>query len=139
MAPVSVLIVDDQQPFLEAAVEVVAAAAAFVVVGTVESGEACLEAVTELRPQLVLLDIDLPGVNGIEVARRLTAAPSAPVVVLLSTYDEETFAEAGGSGAAAYISKSDFGADRLSSIWSLATGMSARSSEEPSTRAVSTI
>jgi CheY-like chemotaxis protein len=64
----------------------------------------------------VLMDVNLPGIDGIEATRRLTSAPDAPVVVLLSTYDVDQV-DLEGSGAAAYLAKADLGPDRLSAAW----------------------
>jgi DNA-binding NarL/FixJ family response regulator len=113
---VRVLVVDDQEPFRWAMCAVVAETEGFVVVGSATSGEASLTAVAELRPDLVLMDIHLPGIDGIEATRRLTAVPDAPVVVLLSTYDEDQF-DLVGCGAASYLAKADLGPDRLSEVW----------------------
>jgi CheY-like chemotaxis protein len=116
---IRVLVVDDQEPFRRAMATVVEETDGFVVVGAVASGEESLDAVAALRPQLVLMDVHLTGIDGIEASRRLTAAPDAPVVVLLSTYDEEQF-DLAGSGAAAYVTKAAFGPDRLVEAWSSA-------------------
>ena len=59
----------------------------FVVVGSATTGEESLTAAAALRPDLVLMDVNLPGIDGIEATRRLTSAADGPVVVLLSTYD----------------------------------------------------
>ena len=119
MAEVRVLIVDDQEPFRRAMASVVTETDGFVVVGTAVSGEESLVASAELRPELVLMDIHLPGMDGIEAARRLTSEPDGPVVVLLSTYDEDQF-DLVGSGAVAYVAKAAFGPDRLSEAWTAA-------------------
>ena len=119
MAEVRVLIVDDQEPFRRAMASVVTETDGFVVVGAAVSGEESLVAAAELRPELVLMDIHLPGMDGIEAARRLTSEPDGPVVVLLSTYDEDQF-DLVGSGAAAYVAKAAFGPDRLSEAWTAA-------------------
>ena len=116
MADVRVLIVDDQEPFRRAMAAVVEETDGFVVVGCVASGEESLLAAEELRPELVLMDVHLPGIDGIEATRRLTAAPGGPVVVLLSTYDQDQF-DLTGSGAASYVAKATFGPDRLSAAW----------------------
>lgn len=130
--PVRVLVVDDQEPFREAAADVVGATEPFVLVGTEATGEGCLQAVPRLRPDLVLLDVTLPGIDGLEVARRLSAVPGGPAVVLVSSYAEDTFADQiAASGAVTYISKSVFGSERLAAAWSLVTGMTARTSEGP--------
>ena len=134
MAEVRVLVVDDQEPFRRAAAAVVALTDPFVVVGTAESGEGCLGAVPALRPDLVLMDVGLPGIDGMEAARRLSALPSPPVVVLVSTHDEEEFGDTARScGAVAYIKKSVFGPDRLAAAWALASsGSTAGTSTDPS-------
>ncbi|MFC4784478.1 response regulator [Nocardioides sp. MAHUQ-72] len=115
MPQVRVLVVDDQEPFRRAMATVVDATDGFVVVGSVASGEESLVAADELEPDLVLMDVHLPGLDGIEASRRLTAA-GGPVVVLLSTYDEDQF-DLTGSGAATYLAKATFGPDRLSEAW----------------------
>ena len=85
MTEIRVLVVDDQEPFRRAMAAVVDETHGFVVVGSVASGEESLQAASELRPDLVLMDVHLPGIDGVEASRRLTAAPGGPVVVLLST------------------------------------------------------
>lgn len=134
MAPVRVLIVDDQEPFRRAAATVVGLTDPFVVVGEVDSGERCLALQPALRPDLVLMDVGLPGMDGIEAARLLAAGPRPPVVVLVSTHDEEEFGEATRScGAVAYIRKSVFGPERLAAAWALgSSGSTARHPELPS-------
>ena len=139
MAPVRVLIVDDQEPFRRAAAAVVELTDPFVVVGTVESGENCLAAVPGLRPDLVLLDVGLPGIDGLETARRLSALPRPPAVVLVSTHDEDEFGTAiRSTGAVAYIKKSAFGPARLAAAWALgSSGSTARRSTPPSAQSAS--
>ena len=67
------------------------------------------------------MDVNLPGIDGIEASRRLTSRPGGPVVVLLSTYDQDEF-DLAGCGAASYVPKAAFGPDRLSAAWAEATG-----------------
>jgi DNA-binding NarL/FixJ family response regulator len=116
MSDVRVLIVDDQEPFRRAMAAVVDATEGFVVVGTATTGEESLVAATATRPDLVLMDVNLPGIDGVEASRRLTTDPHGPVVFLLSTYDEDQL-DASGCGAAAYIPKGAFGPERLSAEW----------------------
>jgi DNA-binding NarL/FixJ family response regulator len=113
---VRVLVVDDQEPFRRAMAAVVGATDGFVVVGATTTGEESLTAVAELAPDLVLMDVNLPGIDGIEATRRLHAGGDGPVVVLLSTYDEDQV-DAAGCGAASYIPKAAFGPDRLTAAW----------------------
>ena len=121
---VRVLIVDDQEPFRLAARMVVDATDGFDVVGEAETGESSVEMARELSPDLVLMDVNLPGINGLDATRRIMSERSSPVIVLLlSTYEEEEYApRAAECGAAAYIPKAVFGPDRLESAWAAANG-----------------
>src|SRR5688572_16123851 len=72
MADVRVLIVDDQETFRRALASVVEETPGFTMVGSATSGEESLVAAAALRPQLVLMDVNLPGIDGLEATRRLT-------------------------------------------------------------------
>lgn len=118
MRVVKVLTVDDQVVFREAARDVISATAGFESVGDAGSGEEALAEVERLRPELVLLDVRMPGCGGFEAARRITAAHPETVVVLISIEDSQEFSEdARTSGAAALVRKQDFGPALLRSIW----------------------
>ena len=115
---VSVLIVDDQEPFRLAARLVVEATPNFEVVGEAQTGEESVRLASELRPDLVLMDVNLPGINGLDATREILASSQAVVVLLLSTYEEEEYGpRAAECGAAAYIPKAVFGPDRLEQAW----------------------
>jgi DNA-binding NarL/FixJ family response regulator len=121
VAVVRVLVVDDQAPFRRAMTAVVEETPGFDVVGHASSGEESLVIAAALLPDLVLMDVNLPGIDGLEATRRLRAGESPPVVLLLSTYDEDAGeAFVAESGAAAYVTKSAFGPDRLEDVWSAA-------------------
>ena len=107
---------------------VVEATEGFDVVGEAESGEQSVDLARELKPDLVLMDVNLPGINGLDATRRILAeSQDATVVLLLSTYEEAEYApRAAECGAAAYIPKAVFGPDRLESAWA-----SSRSSDRP--------
>jgi len=116
---VAVLIVDDQAPFRRAARAVVSATPGFEVIGEAESGEEAVRMADALEPGLVLMDINLPGINGIEATRRITSAHPRAVVMLLSTYQAADLpADATSCGAAAYVHKEDFGPALVQDIWS---------------------
>jgi DNA-binding NarL/FixJ family response regulator len=121
---VRVLIVDDQEPFRMAARMVVEATEGFEVVAEAETGEDSVTIAADLRPDLVLMDVNLPGINGLDATRRILAADGdRPVVLLLSTYEEAEYApRAAECGAAAYIPKAVFGPDRLEEAWAAARG-----------------
>lgn len=122
MTVVGVLIVDDQAPFLRAMRAVVEATTGFEVVGEAWSGEEAVATAGALLPDLVLMDVNLPGIDGLEATRRLRERASPPVVLLLSTYDEDAGARfIAECGAAAYVTKSAFGPDRLGEVWAAAT------------------
>jgi len=116
--PFRVLIVDDVESFRRAARAVVHAADGFEVVGEAASGEESLEAARILMPELILMDVNLPGISGIEAARRIHQALPTVVVLLLSTRDALEFEGAAAeSGAAAYVPKSLFSPERLVEEW----------------------
>ena len=118
-----VLVVDDQEPFRLAAAAVVDATPGFEVVGEAASGEESIVLADAVRPHLVLMDVNLPGIDGLEATRVLRAQPDAPVVLLLSTYDAtEGDGFAVESGAAGYVTKSELAPDRLTAAWAAVTG-----------------
>ena len=119
---VRVLIVDDQEPFRMAARMVVEATEGFEVAGEAETGEDSVELARSLEPDLVLMDVNLPGINGLDATRQILAdRGDAVVVLLLSTYEEDEYApRAAECGATAYIPKAVFGPDRLESAWAAA-------------------
>lgn len=121
---VRVVIVDDQKPFRMAARDVIELTGGFEVVGEAETGEDSVELVKQLEPDLVLMDLNLPGIDGLEATKRIRAdGPRHVVVLMVSTYEAEEFeARAAEAGAAAYISKSDFGPDQLEEAWAAAAG-----------------
>ena len=127
-AAVSVLIVDDQAPFRRAAAAVVRATAGFDIAGEAESGEEAVTLAGELTPQLVLMDINMGGISGIEATRRITALSPDVVVVLLSTYQAADLpGDAATSGAVAYVNKEEFGPQVLEDVWSRRTSNQLRS------------
>ena len=114
----SVLVVDDQAPFRLAATAVLRRVAEFDLAGEASSGREAIEMVDRLHPELVLMDINMPQMSGIEATRQILSAHPETVVILCSTYDRRDLpAEAGVSGAVGYVNKEHLGADLLRRIW----------------------
>jgi two-component system, NarL family, invasion response regulator UvrY len=115
---VRVLIVDDQAPFRDVARLVIDMTGGFEIVGEAQTGEASVEMAEALDPDLILMDVNLPGIDGTEATKRILGQGSKAVVLLLSTYEEAEYEpKARDSGASAYIPKSSFDPDRLKTAW----------------------
>jgi DNA-binding NarL/FixJ family response regulator len=115
---VQVLVVDDQAPFRFAARNVVKRAPGFEIVGEAASGEEGVEMVESLRPDLVLMDINMPGINGIEATRQIIEGFPSTVVFLCSTYQlADLPLDAPTSGARAYINKEAMAPEVLRRLW----------------------
>jgi DNA-binding NarL/FixJ family response regulator len=119
LPPVGVVVVDDQLVFRQVAHEVIDATEDFVLLGEASSGALGLAAVDELCPDLVILDVRMPGMDGIETATRLRAEHPESVVVLI-TVEEPPDLPSGLStcGAAELVRKKDFGPALLRRVWS---------------------
>jgi two-component system, NarL family, invasion response regulator UvrY len=116
--PHAVVVVDDQAPFRLAAKAVLRRIDCFELAGEASSGPEAIELVDTLHPALVLMDINMPEMNGIEATRRILAAHPGVVVFLCSTYDVADLPPAvAASGASAYVNKEQFGADTLRRLW----------------------
>lgn len=117
-ADVAVLVVDDQVPFREAARAVLERARGFALVGEAESGEQAEVLVDRLSPALVLMDINMAGINGIEATRRITRQHPDVMVILVSTYPVDDLPpDVRTSGAAAYVHKEEVSGRVLRRLW----------------------
>jgi DNA-binding NarL/FixJ family response regulator len=115
---VGVLIVDDQAPFRDVARTVVALSPGFDVVAEAASGEEAIAATDDRRPNLVLMDINLPGINGLEATRKIVDDHPETIVILLSTYTRDDLPEdARACGAVRYVHKEDFSPLILRETW----------------------
>ena len=115
---VGVLTADDQAVFRSVARAVIAATPGFHSVGQASSGEAASDAVERVHPDLVLIDVRMPGIGGVEAARQIAAAHPETVVVLISIEGPDQIAsDASLCGAAALVRKQDFGPALLRRLW----------------------
>jgi DNA-binding NarL/FixJ family response regulator len=106
------LLVDDSAPFLTWAARTLERHPEVEIVGQARSGKEALEQVTQVQPDVVLLDMAMPDMNGVDVTRYLKGQPEAPYIVIVTLHDAphyRTAAEA--AGADNFISKADFGTE----------------------------
>ena len=114
--PLTVLIVDDHDGFRSSA-KALLEAEGFEVVGEADDAASALSAAARLRPEVVLLDIQLPGVDGFEVAARLAATAHPPEVVLVSTRHISSYRRRlAASPVRGFISKSELSGSALSAL-----------------------
>jgi two-component system, NarL family, invasion response regulator UvrY len=115
---VTVLIVDDQAPFRDVARLVVEMTDRFEVVGEAVDGLSGVAAASELHPSLVLMDLNMPDIDGFEATRRIRSAVPDARVLMLSTHDPADFRDrALSAGAYDFISKSSFDPVVLADSW----------------------
>jgi DNA-binding NarL/FixJ family response regulator len=113
VVPQTVLIVDDHPGFRRAA-RALLEAEGYLVVGESATGAEALEAVERFHPELVLLDVGLPDVDGLEVCRRL--AGTGPTVVLTSSRDASDYPGVERIGARGFIPKAELSGDTLAAL-----------------------
>jgi two-component system invasion response regulator UvrY len=119
--PVRVWVVDDQASFRMASAATLDVMDDFVMAGQCETGESALERLRGDGADIVLMDIHMPGMGGIEAARQIHAEHPEVIVVLMSTYDADDLpAAAADCGAATYLHKERLCPDVLSRIWQTA-------------------
>ena len=120
---ISVLVVDDQTAIREAMAIVIDLQDDLRVSGTAADGEQAVVAAAEQHPDVVLMDLNMPGIGGAEATRRILEADDDIAVVVLTTYaDEESILTALGAGARGYLTKDAGRADILRAIRSAAAG-----------------
>lgn len=118
MSDVRVLIVDDQLPFREASRMVVEMTDGFEVAGEAVDGEEAVEMCAALLPDLVLMDVQMPGIDGIEATRRIMLLADPPHVLVMSTHESGSYEEpALAAGAIGFLPKSMFSMDALEETW----------------------
>ena len=120
MTLVRTLLVDDSPEFLGAAAHFLATDSQIEVVGHALSARKAIEEVTRLQPDLVLMDVAMPGMNGFAATRQIKERPNPPRVIVLTLYDNDEYrAQAQAAGADGFVAKSEFGTQLLPLIHTL--------------------
>jgi DNA-binding NarL/FixJ family response regulator len=117
---IRILLVDDDPDFLRSIRQFLEVDQRTEVVGSLHSSREALEEVSRLQPDLVLMDIVMPGMSGLEATRQIKAQPGAPRVILLTLHDDKAYRdEAENIHADGFVSKSEAGVKLLSVIYAL--------------------
>jgi DNA-binding NarL/FixJ family response regulator len=117
LIPHGIVLVDDQPEFLEVAQALLAANPDVTVIGTASSGEEALALVAALAPDLVLMDVQMPGMSGFEAAKRMaTCHPTLRIVMISSDGEPGYEAFARSAGAEAFLTKKQFLGDGLAGV-----------------------
>ena len=121
--PVRVLLVDDNEAMLNRVAAVLTPGCE--VVGAVNDGSSAIRAAESLQPEVIVLDISMPGMTGLEVASRLRAEGSTAAVVFLTVHDDEEFLLAAkAAGGIGYVIKRRLGTDLLLAVQEASAGRS---------------
>lgn len=123
--PIRALLVDDHAVVMEGTRSLIekGSKGAIEVVGTALDGLAAIEAVQKLRPDVILMDIDMPKLDGIEATRRIRQQPDAPEVIILTALEPgEQSSRAGGAGAKGFLLKSEDPHRLITAIYDVAKG-----------------
>jgi DNA-binding NarL/FixJ family response regulator len=122
-SPMKLLIVDDHPVFRRGLREIIGECTRFEIVGEAADGAAGLRMAGELQPDLIVLDVDMPNLNGLQMARELRKIQSSSQIVFLTMYgDEDLFNAALDIGVKAYVLKENAGGEVVSALLEVADG-----------------
>jgi DNA-binding NarL/FixJ family response regulator len=123
MKPIRIMLVDDHPLIREAIAHLVASAPDFALVGEAADGKECLERIADLRPDILILDIAMPDMNGEQVSRELRRRYPELKIIALSGYNDRQFVRAMiKAGAKAYVVKSASGRELIHALRAVASG-----------------
>ena len=112
-----VRVADDSDVFLRAAASVISATSTLRLVGAAGSGREAIRLIPQLRPDLVLLDFRMPGMDGVQTTRIIRRDEPRTVVIVISAEPEGLSYAARAAGAAATLHKHDFVPSTLDALW----------------------
>ena len=122
-SPVNVLVVDDYEPFRQFVFSILRERSDLQIIGEASDGLEAIQKAEDLRPDLILLDIGLPSLNGIEAARRIRRLVQESKIVFVSQESSaDLVEEAFRLGAKGYVVKIDVGSDLLSAVSTVLRG-----------------
>ncbi|HVF10002.1 MAG TPA: response regulator transcription factor [Abditibacteriaceae bacterium] len=111
MKRIRILLVDDSPAFRMGAKLFLTSDPGYEIVGQASSGADAIQQVSQLHPDLVLMDLKMPGMDGLEATRRIKTQPGAPNIVIVSLHDNSAYVEAAANaGADGFVSKAEFSA-----------------------------
>ena len=117
MPTTSILLADDNSVVLKHVCRLLKKHKKYRVVGAISNGASVLEAFSRLRPDLIILDISMQGVSGIDVAQRLREAGCSSKIIFLTVHEDHDYLNAAlGAGGSAYVVKSRLNMDLISAI-----------------------
>ncbi|MFH1381948.1 MAG: response regulator transcription factor [Chloroflexota bacterium] len=120
---ITIVVADDHQVMRQGLCTLLGAQPDFQIVGDASDGEAAIKLVERFHPDVLVLDMVMPGINGIEVARRLRTQSPACAIVILSMYGAEGYVrEAVQAGAKGYVIKKDSAEELASAIREVVAG-----------------
>lgn len=120
LTPIRTLLIDDNSEFLDLAVRFLSENANIEVVGRLSSGKDALEQLSNVRPDLVLMDLAMAEMNGLEATRRIKTLVVPPKVIVLTLHDHSVYRKAAmDAGADGFVSKTDFATALLPFVYRL--------------------
>jgi len=90
----------------------------FEMAGEAQNGEEAVEMAESLKPDLILMDVQMPGIDGLEATRQISSAENAPPIVVMSTHESGDYHQTAiSAGALTFVPKSEFSMDVLEDLW----------------------